>query len=320
MAFAAHASLLNTSDMTIITGDATIVQPVQPTQSQEAQDYSEALVKERNLRRELEKDVNWLFGEPCMIIEGLRAHEERTKAQEQIAIRVGESRQTPSNGEILIQEQKENKELWTKAIEDWREWLGQGRKGIKSSKALVLCHERILELRIKLQQELGSSTEATKKYRQTYMELSISTVHIDTSILQSEKMFMECEDTFREWGRQPLLKRAEISKENHDKNECTDEGRSMEEERRSLEDAKRIVEEEKRGVEEERRILEKERQSMEEEMRMVEAEIREERRRLEDRRMADADRRGMEDKIRILREERRFISLTRILSSCGFSG
>ena len=264
---ATNTASFATTDMMIFTGNMTAVQCVLPIQQSQAYEEDKAkLAKEKGLGTELRAGFcRFLVVEPRSYEEELRIYEEKARAQEKIAIGTWELILFPDSQEILHKEQQQKMELWMKATEDWREWIGRGRRGLRFLRAFTMCHERINKLRIKLQRESGEEKERIENHWKLCIGVTRRVRNIDRILLESERRLMECEENFRKWEQKKWLEWEKKSLESQNKVEWEEERRAIKRERGAMEEEREAMEEAREAIEEERMAVEKERKAMEQE-------------------------------------------------------
>jgi hypothetical protein len=277
----------------ITTENMSAAQCVPPIQRSQAYQEDEAKwAEEERLRKELEADIRRVWGDPPNMEGELRAHEKKSTAQEEIATRIGESILSPANNEIWLKKQKQKMELWIKVIEDWREEIERGKRGLRLLRAIIMCRKRRDKLWIKLRGELREEKKNIEQHRKSRIKLVRNATELDKVFLESERRLMECEENFREWDLKKLLEWEEESLESHDKEEWEDERRAIKGEREAMAAERRAVEVEKRPVEDKRRAMEDERRA-----------IKREREAMEERRAVEEEWKAMEKESRAVEEE-----------------
>ena len=262
---ATNTASFATTNMMIFTGNMTVVQSVLPIRQSQAYEEDKAkLAEEKGQGTELRAEFRrFLVVKPGSYEKELRAYEKKARDQEKIAIGTGELILFPDSQEILHKEQQQKMELWMKATEDWREWIGRGRRGLRFLRAFIMCHERINKLRIKLQRESGEEKERIENHWRLCIGVSRRARNIDRNLLESERRLMECEENFRKWELKKWLEWEEESLESHNKVEWEEERRAIKREREATEEERRAVEKEREAIKREREATEKGREAME---------------------------------------------------------
>jgi hypothetical protein len=249
------------------------VPPVQLSPTQRAapiqpHTYQEDVAKideEKRLMKSLKEHFDKLAGNPGSYDKELRQFEIRALAQEESAIRIGESILISRNQDALVKEQKQEMGLWWEAIEDWRKWIDRGKRMIRIVRAIVLCNNRANEFWVGLPTEVreGKIEVMIEHQRRTVIEPEIVQMEEDRKILSSERKLINCEENFGRWDKkllgweEELIKRQFWEEQEDERKMIQIEKDAIEGERKAMEQARRAMAREKMAIEQERMRLTK---------------------------------------------------------------